>query len=205
MPPVVIRPLAPELLEPAARLLGGSMSDNPLHRRVFADDEARIEPLLAEAFARLLQRQMRTGLVLGAFEAERLTGVAAMVPSAHCQPTLRDKLGMLPILARGRGLRHLPRIHRWLSVWARRDLAVEHWHLGPAAVERERQGQSIGTALLAAICEDLDRRQAIGYLETDKHVNVRLYRRNGFEVVAEQPVLGVPNWFMLRRPTATIA
>src|SRR3546814_17949219 len=53
---------------------------------------------------------------------------------------------------------------------------------------------------MAAICELLDEHQGIGYLETDRPGNVRLYRRGGFEVVAEQPVLGVSNWFMLRRP-----
>jgi ribosomal protein S18 acetylase RimI-like enzyme len=37
------------------------------------------------------------------------------------------------------------------------------------------------------------------YLETDKPENVRFYERFGFEVVGEEEVLGVPNWFMLRR------
>src|SRR3546814_13434265 len=40
-------------------------------------------------------------------------------------------------------------------------------------------------------------------LETDKPGNVRLYRRGGFEVVAEQPILGVTNWFMQRHPART--
>src|SRR3546814_15633113 len=40
-------------------------------------------------------------------------------------------------------------------------------------------------------------------LETDKPGNVRLYRRGGFEVVAEQPMLGVTNWFMQRHPART--
>jgi hypothetical protein len=36
------------------------------------------------------------------------------------------------------------------------------------------------------------------YLETDKPENVRFYERFGFEVVGEEEVLGVPNWFMIR-------
>src|SRR5690606_31627139 len=142
----------------------------------------------------------RSGLVLGAFDADRLAGVAAMVPPTHWQPTLGDTLGMLPFLASGRALWPLPRIHRLLSAWPRRDPDFEHWHLGPAAVDRELQGQGIGAILMTATCDQLDERQAVGYLETDKERNVRLYRRGGFEVIAEQPVLGVPNWFMLRRP-----
>lgn len=200
MQAIAVRLLTPELIAPAARVLSGSMRDNPLHRAIFGSDERHVEPLLASVFVRLLQRQMRNGLVLGAFDGEALAGIAAMVPPGHCQPTLQEQLAMLPILIRGRALRHLPKIHRWLRTWARRDPDVDHWHLGPAAVERNRQGQGIGSALMSAICSELDQRQAIGYLETDKPENVRLYRRGGFEVVAEQPVLGVTNWFMHRHP-----
>jgi len=44
------------------------------------------------------------------------------------------------------------------------------------------------------------RRTSIGYLETDKRENVRFYERFGFEVIAREPVIGVPNWFMRREP-----
>ncbi len=200
MSSISIQRLAPEFIGPAARLLAGSMRDNPLHRRIFGEDEAQLERLLANAFARLLQRQLECGLVLGAFEGTTLVGLAAMVPPGHCQPPLREKLGMLASLARERHLHRLPAIHRWLRTWAQQDPASDHWHIGPAAVERGRQGEGIGTALMTAICGELDQRHAVGYLETDKPRNVSLYRRGGFEVVAERPVLGMTNWFMLRRP-----
>lgn len=187
----------------AARLLAASMRDNPLHQRVFAGADARLEPLLAEAFVRLLRRQRRVGHVFGACDGSDLVGVVAMVPPGRCRPDPREACGLLAVLARGGALHHLPRIARWLHVWARHDPAAPHWHLGPAAVERARQAQGIGTALMAAVCGQLDREQGVGYLETDKPENVRLYRRGGFEVVAEQRVLGVPNWFMARQPAST--
>lgn len=176
------------------------MRDNPLHARVFAADVDRIEPLLAAAFERLLRRQLRLGRVFGAWAGDTLVGVVAMVPPGACRPPVADAFAMLRILVRARGLRHLPRIARWLSVWARHDPRAAHWHLGPAAVDRARQGQGIGTLLMQAVCDELDTHMGVGYLETDKPENVRLYRRGGFEVVAEQPVLGVPNWFMQRDP-----
>ncbi len=200
MPNVAIRPLTADSLAPAAQLLAGSMRDNPLHRSVFGGDEARLELLLAGSFERLLRRQLRNGRVLGAYDRAALVGVAAMVAPGHCQLPLPDKLGMLAMLLRAGALRRLPRIQHWLGVWKRHDPDFDHWHLGPAAVVRARQGQGIGTRLMAEVCGELDRRQAIGYLETDKEANVRLYRRGGFEVVAEESVLGVGNWFMLRHP-----
>ena len=56
--------------------------------------------------------------------------------------------------------------------------------------------------LLAECVTHLDREQAVGYLETDKEVNVAFYERFGFRVVERQVVIGVPNWFMLREPGA---
>lgn len=175
------------------------MRDNPLHLAVFGDDRMRLEPLLAEAFARLLRRQMRIGHVLGAYEDGALVGVAAMVAPGRCRLPVPERLAMLGVLARGGALHRLPRVVRWLQAWQRHDPRVDHWHLGPAAVLRGRQGQGIGSVLMDAVCTRLDREGALGYLETDKPENVRLYRRGGFEVVATQSVLGVPNWFMLRQ------
>lgn len=176
------------------------MGDNPLHRQVFGGEGARLERLLESAFARLLRRQVRVGSVLGAYDDGALAGVVAMVPPGHCRPPLQEKLAMLSLLARSGNLQRLPRVAHWLRIWARHDPGFDHWHLGPAAVDRARQGQGIGTRLMAAVCERLDREQGIGYLETDKPGNVRLYRRGGFEVVAEQLVLGATNWFMQRPP-----
>lgn len=196
----VIGMLRPESVPPAAQLLAASMRDNPLHQRVFDCSDAQLEPMLARAFEHLLRKQMRIGIVLAACQGDRLVGVAAMVPPGFCQPGLQDKLVMLPVLARGRVLRRLPRIYRWLRTWAQQEPAFDHWHLGPAAVHREHQGRGIGSLLMAAICHRLDECQGTGYLETDKPRNVQLYRRGGFEVIAEQPVLGVTNWFMVRPP-----
>ena len=201
----MITTLQPESIAVAARLLAGSMADNPLHQRVFGSQSARLEPMLEDAFARLLRRQMQTGTVLGAFENDALVGVAAMVPPGRCQPSLPEQLAMLPVLARGGALRRLPRISHWLRAWARHDPAFDHWHLGPAAVDRSCQGQGVGTRLMAAICDRLDHHQGIGYLETDKSENARLYRRGGFEVVAEESILGVTNWFMQRQPARGIS
>lgn len=197
---VDIRALTAAAIPAAARLLARSMRDNPLHRRVFGASEARIEPLLEGAFVAVLEMQMRTGLVLSAWRDNDLVGVVGMAAPGTCRLGWHERFAMLRVLVRGRALHRLPHILRWLSVWMRRDPRFEHWHLGPAAVVRERQGQGVGSCAMAAVCAELDRRGAVGYLETDKPENVRLYRRGGFEVVAEQPVLGVTNWFMSRQP-----
>lgn len=198
--PFEIRKLAVADIGAAARVLAVGMQDNPLHIRVLAGADVRREGALQQLFAILLHQQLRKGVILGAYGRGGLIGVAAMVPPGRCHPTLREQATMLPALLRGRMLHRFAPILRWMHAWARHDAAAPpHWHLGPAAVHRQRRGQGIGSALLGELCAQLDSLGACGYLETDKPENVRLYRRYGFEMVAQQDVLGVRNWFMLRR------
>lgn len=200
MTAITIRWLIPDDLQSGARLLATSMRDNPLHRAVFGGEDRDVEDLAARAFERLLARLLVYGRILGGFENGTLVGLAGMVPSIHCQPRLHEQLALATVFVRGGAWRSLPRMARVVRTWARLDPRDEHWHLGPAAVERGRQREGIGTRLMGAVCDELDRRGVPGYLETDKPGNVRLYERGGFEVVATRKVLGVANWFMLRRP-----
>ena len=78
------------------------------------------------------------------------------------------------------------------------DLAEPHWHVGPVSVEPGCQGLGIGTKLLAALCRGLDEEQGIGFLETDKPENVRLYERFGFAVTHIVDILGATVWHMRR-------
>ena len=55
---------------------------------------------------------------------------------------------------------------------------------------------------MAEHCRRLDSAGAVGYLETDKDVNVPFYEKFGYETVGTADVIGVPNWFM-RRPAAS--
>lgn len=198
---VEIRELSQRDITAAAHMLAVGMQDNPLHVRVFAGADARREGALQQLFEKLLRQQSRKGVILGAWTHKTLVGVAAMVPPGRCQLTLPEQAAMLVPLLRGRMLHRSWPILRWLHAWSRHDAAAPpHWHLGPAAVDRQQRGQGIGSALLGELCARLDRLKACGYLETDKPENVRLYRRYGFELHAEQDVLGVRNWFMLRRP-----
>src|SRR5699024_6933976 len=133
-----------------------------------------------------LKAQMRTGLVWCAYCDTELVGVIGMAAPGSCRLGWRERLALFGVLVRGRALRRLPLILRWLWRWRRHDPREAHWHLGPAAVKRAYQGRGVGSEAMAVVCAELDRRGATGYLETDKAENVRLYRRGGFEVVAEE-------------------
>ncbi|MGH3144285.1 MAG: GNAT family N-acetyltransferase, partial [Rubrobacter sp.] len=64
-------------------------------------------------------------------------------------------------------------------------------------------GRGVGSKLMEAFCARVDEAGDAAYLETDKPINVRFYERFGFETVGAEDVLGVPNWYMLRRTEGT--
>jgi ribosomal protein S18 acetylase RimI-like enzyme len=87
---------------------------------------------------------------------------------------------------------------RWMGVWRCHDPEGRHWHLGPIAVDAHLQERGVGGRLMQVFCAQVDAARDDAYLETDKPINVRFYERYGFEVVCEEEVLGVTNWFMHR-------
>jgi hypothetical protein len=55
--------------------------------------------------------------------------------------------------------------------------------------------------MLERFCAMMDSEGALAYLETDSEANARLYEKFGFETVETAPILSVPMWFQLRRPS----
>jgi ribosomal protein S18 acetylase RimI-like enzyme len=196
---IEVRDLRPDEVSQAVGVLARGMRDNPLHVAAYGDDPER----RLRCHARLMRGMFR------AFPAQQpicairdggLVGVTGVAPRGTCQPTAAQRLRLLPnVLTLGPGT--AVRVGKWISIWAKRDLDEAHVHLGPLAVDAHLQGQGVGSLLMQEHCRRLDRTREIGYLETDKRENVRFYERFGFEVVGEEPVLGVPNWFM-RRPAS---
>jgi GNAT superfamily N-acetyltransferase len=195
---IELRDLAPAETGMAAGVLGRGMRDNPLHVRAFGPRPDRREHALTRMFEAVLRLYGRKGAILGAFSSGKLVGVCAMVQPQRCQPTVGEKLQILPALVGGSGIAATARVLRWAADWASHDPEQAHWHVGPVAVERDLQGNGIGSALLRAICDRIDSTQSLAYLETDKEENVRFYQRFGFCLSAQAPVLGVLNWFMAR-------
>ena len=174
------------------------MRDNPLHVQAFGPDPEVREQTLTRMFQGVLPHYGPKGVILGAFDGGTLVGVCGMVRPGRCQPGPGERLRLLPGLVSGSGVGGTARLLSWTGAWSRLDPPEPHWHLGPVGVERHLQGRGIGSALLRAFLARIAGQRAAAYLETDKRENVRFYERFGFTVATEAPVLGVPNWFMIR-------
>jgi len=195
-----LRELGRSELKEAAQVLGRGMRDNPVNVRVFGPQADRRDKAMVRFFEPVMQGLHSRGSILGAFRGPTLVGVCGMAPPGCCRPPIGEKLTVLPALVFGNPIGVPFRVLRWTAAWARRDWQEPHWHLGPVAVDPASQRQGIGVAMLTNFCAQMDKRSALSYLETDKPENVRFYGRFGYSLVAEASVLGVRNWFMLRRP-----
>lgn len=195
---ITVRELGEADLPSAVAVVAHGMRDNPLHIAAFGEDAEIRGQRLIRLFSVALPLIFSKGVVLGAFDGGTLVGVAGMVAPGKCQPTLSEKLTLMPRLVPAVGGGAFARIGRWMDAWAQHDLPQPHWHLGPVAVDAHVQRTGIGSLLMKEYCVRLDRAHVAGYLETDKALNVTFYERFGFQTIGSTPVLNTPNWFMKR-------
>jgi ribosomal protein S18 acetylase RimI-like enzyme len=195
-----IRTITTSEVQLAAAVIGRGMRDNPLHIAAFGGDPTFREESLAGVFRAFLAMEVATkGLVVGAFKNGSLVGVCGMMRPGCCQLVPPERIALLPKLLWNCGIGGTRKLLSQFGNWSKHDPARPHWHLGPVGIETEMQGQGIGSLLLREFCRIVDGEKATAWLETDKEINVSFYRKHGFDVVAEDRVNGVPNWFMDRK------
>jgi len=194
---VEVRRMRPEERRAAAGVAARGMRDNPIHLAAFGPDPDRRVAALERLFRALFAVVPEPPRV--ALRAGFVVGLCGATPPGACRLPPAALARVATAVARN-GVGSLARALRWLEAWGARDPPTPHWHVGPVAVEGGLQGLGIGSRLLADLGAALDEAAEDAWLETDKPENVVFYRRAGFEVAEEGRVLGVPCWFMARRP-----
>jgi GNAT superfamily N-acetyltransferase len=170
--------------------------DNPMTVACWGPNPARRERTLQSLFGQFLATLNCAPFI--AVQDGRVVGVLGMAPPDTCR---RTPLGPALCALSSMFLRSpaaANRFRRWMVEYERRDPNETHWHLGPVAVELDFRHAGIGSKLLERFCALVDEDRVAAYLETDEIANVRLYERFGFQVSGQEPILGAPNWFMLR-------
>jgi ribosomal protein S18 acetylase RimI-like enzyme len=184
-----------------ARDLAAAFSADPVFDWFSRPDSRRDAARLA-FFHHLLRE-----LVFGVGEVQRpSTGGAAAVwmPSEAfaLHPMIRE-FRAIPMLL---GLTGWSRFMRMVQLREAMDrhhpMDRPHAYLWFLGVTPQAQGHGVGSRLIKAKTDRLDASRRPAFLETATQRNVELYRRHGFEVVAEyRPSPGGPmNWSMWRDP-----
>src|SRR5690625_3063165 len=188
-----IRPLARSERLAAINLVTRAMRDNPLHIAALGTSIGRRTRVLHRLFSVLLGDETREAL--GAFQGDRLIGVAAHAPAGACLPSGRQWQRFVPVALAASW--RLPWLLAWFRACQRADPKIADAHLGPLAVGPAAQGRGVGTARMRRYLDSMEA-ELPSFLETDGVGNATCYERLGFKTIRRRRVLGVLNWFMIR-------
>jgi GNAT superfamily N-acetyltransferase len=195
---VVIRRADSPDRRPLAAVLARAFLDDPLMRFILPDAGLR---------RRRLPRLFRTSLGLQylplgeVYTTADNAGASLWSPPGQWRAPPSVVIRSLPRLALALGPR-LPISMHAISSVERFHPTEPHWYLAVVGTEPSRQGEGIGSALLAPVLERCDHDRVPAYLESSKEANLAFYARHGFEVTRTIDIeRGGPRiWPMWREP-----
>lgn len=196
MDDITIEPFTPSDASAAATLLSHAFLHQPDTMAIFKRHDESVRRQL-EILAKSTVLTRPASRLWLARRDDKLVGVLNMLEWPRCQLSFLEALRIMPralLILKGA----FPRFAKLAKVWRKHDPLQPHVHLGTLAVLPQFQRQGIGSRLLDTFCEIVDQGREAAYLETDRPENISLYARFGFAVTAEEPIWGVPNWFMWR-------
>lgn len=186
----------------AGAVLARAFYDDPLMSYVIPDDATRLAKLTW-----FMSLAAKYGLTYGEVETTEgnVEGNAIWLPPGDTDvPAMRMmKMGMW-MAPYKLGLGPLQRFLKLMDITEKLHHAAvpePHHYLMVLGVDPPRQGQGVGSALMAPVLARADAAHLPCYLETQKEINVRLYRKHGFEVVVEDDFPdGGPHYWTMKRP-----
>jgi hypothetical protein len=119
---IVVRELGEADLPSAVGIVARGMRDNPLHIAALGSDTETRGHRLIRMFTAALPLIFSKGVILGAFDGATLVGIAGMVAPGRCQPSLAEKLTLMPRMIPAVGAGAFARVARWMGAWAQHDL-----------------------------------------------------------------------------------
>jgi ribosomal protein S18 acetylase RimI-like enzyme len=117
-------------------------------------------------------------------DAER-RGAAIWALPGRWQGTAMDQLRTAAAFAHPRHWPRVPRIVGGVVKAERSHPHTKHFYLATLGVAPDRQGEGLGSRLLAPVLEICDSDGIPAYLESSKHSNIAFYARHGFRVTGE--------------------
>ncbi len=187
----------------AGEVLGRSLRDDPVSVYNIPDKEKR-----HAVMKHIFQMTSCLGVKYGETHATspNLEGIAVWLPYINKEFKMITNIGCLLKskvykLGREAGKRIKPIEEHNTSV--HREVAPgDHWYLQTLGVEPAHQGKGYGSLLMEYMLEKIDNSNPLPiFLETSTEINVKFYKRFGFEVMEEGiiPETDVEQWYLLRR------
>lgn len=190
-----------ENIRQAAGVLGRAFRDDPMAMAILRDVAPAIRvKRLSVMFASALITCVRRGLPLQGREGNSIACASIVYPpGTYPLPTSAQYSILLRSILRN----GFYGVARWLTVldrFAKRHPKDTHYYLEFIGVDPSQQGKGLGSSLLSDLSRRADQERVGCYLETSNARNVSLYQRFGYEIIAEEEILGVTTRFMWRSP-----
>ena len=181
-----------------AKSLSLAFHDDPVMQWVFGDRPPRPMRFAEPFFASEGRRHLGHGHV---YTLDGTPGAAYWDPPGRWKTHLRDMLHMAPLMLRGTGFRAINAARGFGRVEKAHAAHPAHYYLAVLGTRPDRQGEGLGSALMAPVLDRCDEEGVGAYLESSKESNIPYYRRHGFEVVGEIDFPSGPRlWGMWRDP-----
>ena len=139
-------------------------------------------------------------------DSEEMNGFAVWLPfgftGSKTLPFLMNG-GLKLILHSGPGIIGRLLIYENFSMNLKKTFTEHYdWYLFNLSIKRDSQGKGIASKLMRPMLQFCDDERMVAYLETNKEVNVGLYKHYGFDLMKEEliPKSSVSHYAMVRYP-----
>ena len=189
-------------IKAAGDVLGRALKDDPVSVYDIPDKEKR-HAVIKYVF----QMTSCLGVKYGETHATspNLEGIAVWLPYINKKFKLIINIGCLlnaKFYKLGRqAAKRIKPIEEYNTKVHREFAPGDHWYLQTLGVEPAHQGKGYGSLLMKYMLEKIDNTNPLPvFLETSTEINVKFYKRFGFEVVREEiiPETNVKQWYLLR-------
>ena len=189
-------------IKAAGDVLGRALKDDPVSVYDIPDKEKR-HAVIKYVF----QMTSCLGVKYGETHATspNLEGIAVWLPYINKKFKLIINIGCLlnaKFYKLGRqAAKRIKPIEEYNTKVHREFAPGDHWYLQTLGVEPAHQGKGYGSLLMEYMLEKIDNTNPLPvFLETSTEINVKFYKRFGFEVVREEiiPETNVKQWYLLR-------
>jgi ribosomal protein S18 acetylase RimI-like enzyme len=195
--PTAVRRAEPHDVPALARTLARAFADDPVATWFFprTDRERRLRRVYERVFLRRIAMRHEA-----TFSVDGHAGVAVWLPPGEAQLSVLEQLRLAPAMLALSGRDSLRGLRGMAAVDAVHP-HEPHWYLWFLGVDPGRQGEGLGSRMLATMLERCDAERVPAYLEASTQRNRALYLRHGFEDAGELRLPdGPPLYPMWREP-----
>ena len=139
-------------------------------------------------------------------DSEEMNGFAAWLPfgfSGNNTLPLLMNGGLELILHSGLGIIGRLLTYEKYAMGLKKEFTDNYdWYLYNLSIKKDAQGKGIASKLMRPMLQFCDDERMVAYLETNKDVNVGLYKHYGFDLMREEliPTTPVTHYSMVRYP-----